>query len=198
MASTDKPAAHPDKTEVESQPPNQSPCINLILIDLPLRVLLFASTVVAIVLITTSNETEIAVVSLIPPRSGPRAAKFSHSPALIYFLVAVCVACLYSILSIVASFSFISKPAPPKTLLLVLAFFDALFVGIVSSALGAAAAVAYIGYKGNSHVGWIKICNVYDKFCRHIAGYLAMALLASIILVFLTLLSTYSLYRRSH
>ncbi|RWR76569.1 CASP-like protein 1D1 [Cinnamomum micranthum f. kanehirae] len=197
MASTDKPAAHSDKTEVESQPPNHSPCINLFLVDLPLRVLLFASTVVAIVLITTSKDTEIAVVSLAPSKFGPRAAKFTHSPALIYFLVAVSVACLYSILSIFASFSSISKPAPPKTLLLVLAFFDALFVGIVSSALGAAAGVAYIGYKGNSHVGWNKICNVYDKFCRHIAGYLTMALLASIILVFLTMLSTYSLYRRS-
>lgn len=29
-------------------------------------------------------------------------------------------------------------------------------VGIVASAFGAVAGVAYIGYKGNSHVGWNK------------------------------------------
>lgn len=71
-----------------------------------------------------------------------------------------------------------------------------LLLGIVASAIGAAAGVAYIGLKGNSHVGWQKICNVYGDFCRHIGGSVAVALFGSVVLVLLILLSVYSLSKK--
>ncbi|XP_014623768.1 CASP-like protein 1D2 [Glycine max] len=52
-----------------------------------------------------------------------------------------------------------------------------LILGITTSATGAAGRGAYIGLKGNYRVDWIKVCNVYDKFCRHLAGSIAVALL---------------------
>ena len=70
------------------------------------------------------------------------------------------------------------------------------FVGIVASATGAAGGVAYIGLKGNSHVGWIKICGVYDKFCRHIGSSVALSLFAAILLVLLSMMSTFTLYKK--
>lgn len=69
--------------------------------------------------------------------------------------------------------------------------------GIMASATGATGGVAYIGLKGNSHVNWSKICNFYDKFCRHIGASALVSLIASIILVILVIISSYSLYRRS-
>ncbi|KAF5181986.1 Casp-like protein, partial [Thalictrum thalictroides] len=72
-----------------------------------------------------------------------------------------------------------------------------LMVGIVVSATGTAGGVAYTGLKGNSHARWGKICNVYDKFCRHVGISLALSLFASVLLVVLVMLSTYTLYRRS-
>lgn len=69
--------------------------------------------------------------------------------------------------------------------------------GVMASATGNAGSVAYIGLKGNSHVNWNKICNMYGKFCRHVGSSTAVSLVASIVLVLLVVLSSYSLYRRS-
>ena len=71
-----------------------------------------------------------------------------------------------------------------------------LILGLVASATGTAGGVAYVGLKGNKHVGWLKICNNYDKFCHHIAGSLAVSLFASVVLVLLVWLSVYSLHGR--
>lgn len=71
-----------------------------------------------------------------------------------------------------------------------------LILGIVASATGAAGGVAYIGLKGNSHVGWTKICNVYDKFCQHVGASIAISLVASVVLVLLVILSAYSLSKK--
>lgn len=68
--------------------------------------------------------------------------------------------------------------------------------GVMASAAGTAGSVAYLGLKGNSHVNWNKVCNVYDKFCRHVGSSAAVSLVASVLLVSLVVLSSYSLYRR--
>lgn len=69
---------------------------------------------------------------------------------------------------------------------------------IMASAVGTAGGLAYVGLKGNTHTNWIKICDIYGKFCRYIAASIIMSLVASIILVLLVVLSAYSLYKRSH
>lgn len=66
----------------------------------------------------------------------------------------------------------------------------------MAAATGAAGGVAYIGLKGNSHVGWKKVCNVYDEFCRHLGASIAVSLFGSIVLVLLVLLSVYSLSKK--
>lgn len=168
-------------------------------VDFSLRLLLFASALSALVVLVTSKETKNIPTGLQAPFPTlvPRAADFKHSPAFIYLLAALSVTCLYSILTIITSSTVISNPSPSTKMLFYLILFDALMAGVMASATGASFAVAYIGLKGNSHVRWTKICNVYEKFCRHIGGSTAVSLVASIILVVLVLLSSYSLYRRS-
>jgi uncharacterized protein (TIGR01569 family) len=65
-------------------------------------------------------------------------------------------------------------------------------LGILASATGTAGGVAYIALKGNEEVGWNKICNVYDKFCRYIATSLALSLFASLLLLVLSIWSALS------
>ncbi|RWR94108.1 CASP-like protein 1D1 [Cinnamomum micranthum f. kanehirae] len=194
MASTEQPVDESSKAAVPesklARGPSFSP-IYLLWGDLALRLLLFASTLTGVVVMVTSKQTE-----LLFPFPVTKTAKFNYSPAFIYFVVALSVACLYSILTITASIYFILKPSPSNKLLLLLVSVDALMAVLVASATGASASVAYIGLKGNSHVGWIKVCNIYHKFCRHIASSTALALVASIILLWLVLLSTLSIYRR--
>lgn len=71
-----------------------------------------------------------------------------------------------------------------------------LILGIIASATGTAGGVAYVGLKGNKHVNWNKICNVYDKFCRHVGASVAVALFGSIVTVLLIWISAYSLHSR--
>lgn len=65
-----------------------------------------------------------------------------------------------------------------------------LFLGIISSAAGAGAAVAYIGIKGN------KICNVFGSFCRNVGVSVFMSLVSSMTLMLLVWLSVYALMKK--
>ncbi|KAJ8766397.1 hypothetical protein K2173_022456 [Erythroxylum novogranatense] len=194
MASTDKPDPEPVKYSTTQPPPLSIPYVtNTFVVDVALRVVLFAATLVALVVMITSKQTKVLVVQGF---RVPVDAKFDHSPAFVYFVVAMSVACLYSIITGLASFGVISKPAHTSKFLLHFAFWDVIMLGIVASATGSAAGVAYIGLKGNSHVGWVKICNMYHRFCRHIGTSVFFSLFASIVLIFLIMLSILSIHRR--
>ncbi|XP_065863571.1 CASP-like protein 1D1 [Euphorbia lathyris] len=185
-----------DPETINSEAPLvQSGRVDYFAVDVGLRVLLFAATVTALVLTVTSKQTELVPVPgllvLVPLE-----AKFTDSPAFIYAVAALSVACLYSIITTVTSLGVLAKPTHATKILLHYAICDLLMLGIMASQTGAAGGVAYIGLKGNKHVGWMKICNVYDKFCRHVGASIAVSLFASVILVLLVLLSVLSLYSR--
>ncbi|RWW29428.1 hypothetical protein BHE74_00048409 [Ensete ventricosum] len=159
---------------------------NLFGVDFALRLLLLASAVSALVVLVTSKQTESIPTSLPPP-----------------FPAFISLACFYSIITMAASFSAVTRPSASPRMLFHLVLFDAVNVvfflvmaGVMASATGTAGSVAYLGLKGNSHVNWNKVCNVYDKFCRHVGSSAALSLVASAVLVSLVVLSSYSLYRR--
>ncbi|GFP93408.1 CASP-like protein 1d1 [Phtheirospermum japonicum] len=193
MASSEKveeiPAAEQEKVaaappEVKT-PADGPPIDHFALAEVLLRFLLFASALVAVVVIVTSKQT----INSVP-------AKFNHSPAFIYFVAALSVAGLYSIITTILSFYALLKPGCYPKVLSHFVIFDVLLLGIVAAATGTAGAVAYIGLKGNSHVGWKKICNIYDDFCKHVGASVFVSLFASIVLAFLVLLSVYALSKK--
>lgn len=180
------------KTALASRP------ANFFCADLVLRVFLFAVSLSALVVLVTAKQTVIVPVVLTPPFAfAPVAAKFKDSPALICLLVALCVTCLYSLLTAASSLRFISSSASSAKTLFLLILLDVFYAAIMASATGTAGAVAWVGLKGNSHTRWNKICNVYGKFCRHIGSSTVLSLIASVVLVLLAILNAYSLYRRS-
>ncbi|KAL0393205.1 UNVERIFIED_CONTAM: CASP-like protein IN26 [Sesamum radiatum] len=222
MASTETPAAAPEaekvveipaaeapptSTEVEKEadapppPPEVKASIDAPPVDyfavaeVVLRFLLFASAVVAVVVTVTSKQTKQVPVQF-PPFQASVPAKFDHSPAFIYFVAALSVAGLYSIITTTLSFYALLKPGCCPQLLSHFLIFDVLLLGIVAAATGAAGAVAYIGLRGNSHLGWRKACNVYDEFCKHVGSSVFVSLFASIVLALLVLLSVYSLSKK--
>lgn len=196
MASTDKPDIETtSKSEATPPPPLPPKRVDYFAVDVGLRVLLFAVSLTALVVMSTAKQTELASVPGVPFRLRVT-AKFNHSPAFIYFVAALSVACLYSIMTTLASLGVIAKPIYATKFLLYYALWDVVMLGIVASATGTAGGVAYIGLKGNSHTGWTKICNVYDKFCKHVGSAVALSLFASILLVLLIMLSIFSLHSR--
>ncbi|CAJ1962247.1 unnamed protein product [Sphenostylis stenocarpa] len=183
-------------TEVEyksSSTPSPPAGVDYFEVDVILRFLLLAASVVALGVIVSSDQTELV---LSQGMLVPQPAKFKYSPAFVYFVAAFSVSGLYALVSALASIAVIQKPEFKLKFLLHFIFWDALILGITASATGAAGSVAYIGLKGNSHVGWIKVCDVYDKFCRHLAGSIAVALFGSIVTVLLIWLSAFTIHSR--
>lgn len=81
MASTDKPDPEvPTKSEVTPPPLPPPKRVDYFAVDVGLRILLFAATLTALVVMSTAKQTELAVVPGVPFRV-PVEAKFSHSPA---------------------------------------------------------------------------------------------------------------------
>ncbi|KAI3864162.1 hypothetical protein MKW98_031754 [Papaver atlanticum] len=158
------------------------------LLGIILRGLLFAFTLTSVILMITAKQTEY-VRSPLTRMAELRPAKWSYSPAFIFFVSALWMVCGYSVSSMLNTLVCRKKCATNKFLIqTVLA--DVLVFGILASATGTAGGVAYIGLKGNSHIGWFKICNIYDKFCRHIAASLVLSLVALVILLIIITLST--------
>ncbi|XP_072996716.1 CASP-like protein 1D1 [Typha latifolia] len=215
MASTEMtPTTDSGKTLPESgYAPTPTSPPNYFRVDFILRLVLLAASVSALVVLVTGKQTKIFATGLQPPfpTSISRDAKFNYSPALMKLLiefelrilrttrnlVALAVTVLYSIITAITSCSLISSPAPSTKTLFHLILFDALMAAIMASATGATGAIAYLGLKGNSHTSWTKICNIYGKFCRQIGSSAAVSLVASIVLLVLVVVTSYSLFRRS-
>ncbi|KAL0537958.1 hypothetical protein IC582_026950 [Cucumis melo] len=72
---------------------------------------------------------------------------------------------------------------------------DILTVALLFSGFGAAAAVGAIGWRGNSHLNWNKMCNVFGRFCGQGAASLLLSLLGAMAFLSLSLLSAFRLQR---
>ncbi|XP_042520366.1 CASP-like protein 1D2 [Macadamia integrifolia] len=155
-------------------------------VDLFLRFLVFAASLVGLLVMGNSSQTALTETT-----------EIGYFPALIYYEVALSIAGFYAIITVIASFVASGKPTPSKKLLILFAVLDAMMVGIVASATGSAAAFGYVDLKGNPEMGWMYMCHSFPLFCRYIAVASAVSLFESIVLVLLVLSSTYHLYHLS-
>lgn len=160
-----------------------------------LRFLLFASAVVAVAVMGSSKQSKLVAIPF-PPFLAPLTAKFTDSSAFIYFVAALSVTGLYAIITTLLSIYALWKPTSSTKLLAHFVIFDVLLLGAVAAATGSAGAVAYVGLKGYSKAGWMKSCDTYGSFCRHIAGSVAVSLFGSLLLVFLIILSLRSISKK--
>ncbi|KAK9063861.1 hypothetical protein SSX86_017733 [Deinandra increscens subsp. villosa] len=168
---------------------------NHVVVDVVLRVILFATALVAVIVMVTSNQTKLIPVA--PGMAIPMAAKFNQSPAFIYYVAALSVACFYSIITgLLSVLALVKRTGGSPKMVFHFVLLDALLLGIMASATGAAGGVGYIGYKGNKHTRWSKICNVYGSFCSHIAASAIVSLLPSMALVLLVWVSVFALSKK--
>ncbi|XP_057771968.1 CASP-like protein 1 [Salvia miltiorrhiza] len=164
--------------------------------DVVLRFLVFASGLVAVLVMVTSKETQVVAQIPIPPFLVRRTAKFNHSPAFIFFVAALSVAGFYGLITTLISLFALRKPGSHTRLISHFIILDVLLLGIVAAATGAAGGVGYIGLKGNKYVQWNKICHVYGDFCRHVGASVFVSLFGSVVLALLILLSVRSLSKK--
>ncbi|CAA0824608.1 CASP-like protein 1C2 [Striga hermonthica] len=156
--------------------------------QLVLRILVIAFTLGAAIIMATSQQT----VTFFGIAMD---ARYSYSSSFRFNLVANCVACGLTVLSVILVISLNpSKSNPNKYFYLLL--HDMLSLVLLLSGTSAAMAIGYVGRYGQSKTGWMPVCDRVAKFCDKIIASIVSSFVALICLVLLTIMSAHKL--KSH
>ncbi|KAK6117323.1 hypothetical protein DH2020_048914 [Rehmannia glutinosa] len=108
-----------------------------------------------------------------------------------FFVVANIVACVYAAISLLLT---LANRSGKKGITMLINFLDLTMVALLFSSVGAAVAIGLMGYEGNSHVQWKKVCNVFDRFCDRARPGLSGG--ASLAFFMLVVLATLNLHKK--
>ncbi|XP_072994537.1 CASP-like protein 2B1 isoform X1 [Typha latifolia] len=124
-------------------------------------------------------------------------AKFTDMKALVFLLVANAMAAFYSLVQGVRCVVSMIRGNTlcNKALAWVIFSCDQVMAYIALAAVAAAAQSAVIGEFGQPELQWMKICNLYGKYCTQIGEGIASAFLVSLGMVLLSGLSAFNLFR---
>ncbi|KAK7259434.1 hypothetical protein RIF29_25041 [Crotalaria pallida] len=162
--------------------------------DVFLRFLGLSLTLVATIIVGVDKETKSIYYA---GMHFEATAKWEYMSAIVFFLVTNAIACSYATASLIITAMARSNGNNNNvtTLLdLVVTMLDLVIMGLLFSANGAAAAVGVIGQNGNSHVQWMKVCNVFDAYCRHVTAALVLSIIGSSVFLLLVALSVLKLH----
>ncbi|KAJ6887302.1 hypothetical protein NC651_027596 [Populus alba x Populus x berolinensis] len=135
---------------------------------LMVRVVAFLATAAATLVMALNKETKTLVVATVgnTPIKVTLTAKFQHTPAFVFFVVANGMASFHNLVMIMVELC--GQKLDYKGLrLAMVAILDMMTVALVSGGAGAATFMAELGKKGNSHARWDKICDKFETFCDH-------------------------------
>ena len=108
-------------------------------------------------------------------------------------MIANAISCFYAAISILLIFA---TRGGNKLASLMIIILDVVVVALLFSAVGATGSVGLIGFQGNSHVQWQKVCNVFDKFCHQIAIALFLSFAGSMAYLVLIVLAALHLHKK--
>ena len=74
---------------------------------------------------------------------------------------------------------------------------DLLALALLFSAVGAAAEFGILGERGNSHVRWARVCNVYGAFCERAMAAVIVSLLAAFANLVMLMLTILAIHKNS-
>ncbi|KAI3469437.1 hypothetical protein Pfo_026100 [Paulownia fortunei] len=164
--------------------------------DVVLRFLALALSLAAAVVLGVDKETTTVVLTLVPtlpPVNVPVTAKWHDLSAFVFFVVANTVACAHAAISLLLT---LANRGGKKGITMMVILFDLVMVALLFSSVGAALAIGLMGYEGNSHVQWKKVCNVFGKFCDQGAAALGLSGGASLAFFLLVVLATFNLHKK--
>ncbi|KAJ8758771.1 hypothetical protein K2173_000492 [Erythroxylum novogranatense] len=157
---------------------------------LTLRLLAFMATASATLVMALNKETKTIVVATIgnTPITATLTAKFQHTPANIFFVIANGMATLHSLMMIIVEICG-QKFHFNGFRLAIIAVLDMMTAALVSGGVNAAAFMAELGKNGNSHARWNKVCDKFDTFCDHAGGALIASFGGLLILLVISTMS---------
>ncbi|KAL8113932.1 CASP-like protein 1F1 [Apium graveolens] len=148
--------------------------------QISLRFMAMAVTVAAASIVVSSKETVVVYGVTVD-------AKYSYSPSYKFFAAANLIACSFSAISLLL-FYIMGKIS--KSINYFFFFLhDVVVMTLLMAGCSAATAMGYVGKYGNSHAGWMPICEYFDKYCSRITIAVTLSYIAFFLYFFLTLLS---------
>ncbi|MED6158901.1 hypothetical protein PIB30_037362 [Stylosanthes scabra] len=162
--------------------------------DLVVRLLGLFLSLVSTIIVGVDKETKIISYAGLNFKAT---AKWEYMSATVFLLVSNGIACSYAAASLVMlemAKRRRSNDDDNKNKKVVLSLsavefgvtvMDLVMMGLLFSANGAAASVGVIAQNGNSHIQWMKVCNVFDAYCRHMTAAFLLSFFASISFLFM-------------
>ncbi|KAF8390710.1 hypothetical protein HHK36_025237 [Tetracentron sinense] len=168
------------QTKVVQSPPRRSHKI-FVTAQISLRILAIAATLVATwVMVTSKQSMEVFGIKI--------DAKYSYSSAFKFFAGANATACAFSLLSLVAV-SVLSRKGSDPGHYFFLFLHDMIIMSLLMAACAAATAIGYVGRYGNTHTGWMAICDPFGKFCNRVSISVLFSYLSFVAFLILTVIS---------
>ncbi|PIN09822.1 hypothetical protein CDL12_17590 [Handroanthus impetiginosus] len=160
------------------------------LTELVLRCVICGLAILAAVLV--GFDTQVKEVFIVQKK-----AKFTDMKALIFLVVANGLAAAYSLVQVLRCVWSMVRRSVLFNKPLAWAIFsgDQVMAYLTFAAVAAAAQSAALAKLGQPELQWMKICNMYGKFCNQIGEGIASALLVSLSMVALSAISAFSLFR---
>ncbi|GAB2298979.1 hypothetical protein Dimus_033055 [Dionaea muscipula] len=158
--------------------------------ELVLRILICVLGVLAAALLGSDSQVRVFF-------SIQKKAKFTDMKSLVFLVVANGIAAIYSliqvlrcVLSMIRGTVLFSKP-----LAWVIFFGDQAVAYLTLAAMAAALQSSVYGKQGQKELQWIKLCNMYEKFCNQAGEGMASAVVVSLSMAIISSFSAYSLFR---
>ncbi|KAM7259216.1 hypothetical protein ACFE04_014957 [Oxalis oulophora] len=161
-----------------------------------LRLLGLVLTLTSAIVMGVDKQSKVVPIQLtptLPPINFSVDAKWHYLSAFVFFVAANIIACIYAAISL--GLTAMNKAGKSSLNFLIMAG-DVIMVALLFAANGAALAIGLMGYQGNSHVNWNKVCDVFGKFCNQVAASVVISLLGSIVFVLLLVVSISNLIKK--
>ncbi|CAL0301093.1 unnamed protein product [Lupinus luteus] len=160
------------------------------IIELVLRCVILGLGVLAVVLIGT--DTQVKEIF-----SFQKKAKFTDMKALVFLVIANGLVACYSLIQGLCCVVSMVRGSVlfSKTLAWAIFSGDQAMAYITVAAIAAAGQSAVIAKMGQPEVQWMKICDMYGKFCNQVGEGVVCAFVVSLSMMILSCISAFSLFR---
>ncbi|WOL08954.1 CASP-like protein 1B1 [Canna indica] len=181
------------KQEVESrvwQP--KSKMVAQLLVSLRLAALVGTATAAGVMSLNKETKTVTVAVVGTTPILQTFTAKFQHTPAFVYFVIANATASLYNLLVMLLRPHLKTKAHDTLVYLL-----DTVMFALVATGAAAAAAMAELGKNGNEHARWNAICDKFGSFCLRGGLALTASFVGALVLMIMNAISVITLNKNA-
>ncbi|KAL8230488.1 hypothetical protein R6Q57_000266 [Mikania cordata] len=146
-----------------------------------LRIVAAATSISAVILILNSRQSKVLFGTNLD-------ARYSYSPAFKFYMILNVVVCAFSVLSMLPVFK-LGRKFSNSINYFYLFLHDLILVILLAVGTGAATAFGQVGKYGNSHAGWMPICDNFEKFCLKVVSSLILGYISIICYLLLAIIS---------